>query len=114
MKVNSVFIKGYEEKARLGRQWKQSQTNPIRSKANVNMGKLYFSQWRTPPTFVGEACPCESRGTATALPRSGLYKLPSNKALSRGRPPGRSLTEEFFAGKPWPAGRPRPFGSDGR
>ena len=51
---------------------------------------------------------------AIALPRSGLCKLPSDKALEPGRPPGRSLAEVFFAGKPWPAGRAHPSGSDGR
>ena len=62
MKVNSVLTKAYEGKARVARQSKQSQTNPIQAKANVKMGKLYFSQWRTPPTFVGAALPLRRQG----------------------------------------------------
>ena len=62
MKVNSVLTKAYEGKARVARQSKQSQTNPIQAKANVKMGKLYFSQWRTPPTFVGAGLPLRRQG----------------------------------------------------
>ena len=66
------------------------------------------------PLARGQACPCESRGNSISLPRSGLYKLPSNKALAQGRPPGRSLIAAFCAEKPWLAGQPRPFESGGR
>jgi hypothetical protein len=47
IKITSVFIKGYEEKARVASISKQSQTKPIKAKANVKMGKPYFSPWRS-------------------------------------------------------------------
>ena len=56
--VSSVLTRDYEEKTRFAGGSKQSQTKPISGKANAKMGKVYFSLRRTPPTFVGQACPC--------------------------------------------------------
>jgi len=39
-----VLTKDYEEKPPLPRQSKQSQTKPISGKANVKMGKIFWTQ----------------------------------------------------------------------
>jgi hypothetical protein len=44
IQVSSVLTKDYEGKTRFASRSKQSQTNPISGKANVKMGKFFWTQ----------------------------------------------------------------------
>jgi len=58
MNASSTITKDYENKCPRRPHGKQSQTKPIRGKANVKMAKLCFSQCRTPtPQSQRDAAP---------------------------------------------------------
>ena len=52
--VTSYCIKRYENLGVCKPGENKAKQSQFEAKANVKMGKLYFSQWRTAPTFVGQ------------------------------------------------------------